>query len=65
MTVGDLVKKLLEFDQSLPVCLADWQEQYADLNEEVAECVGLAENSLYWPSKSRQKKKGTYVCIGG
>lgn len=37
MTVGDAVNKLLEFDQDLPFCVADWSEEYMSPSEPNAE----------------------------
>jgi len=40
MTVGELIAALAKLDQSLPVCMEDWQEQYASCPAEVrAACV--------------------------
>lgn len=29
MTVGEMIEKLKQFDLSLPVCISDWNEEWA------------------------------------
>lgn len=46
MKLKDFIAKLEKYDSDLTVHLADWNEQYADPNEEVAELVIISGNSL-------------------
>lgn len=69
MKVKDLVAKLQEFDPELPVCVADWQEQYRNPSEGAAEIVTLVKDGLYFPTGpihpfDANGERGTYICIG-
>ena len=43
MKVKDLIARLQTFDQDLPVCLADWYEEWSKPSEGAAENVGVHE----------------------
>lgn len=62
MTVRELITRLQECDPDLPVCLADWGEQYAEPNEAVAEVVFEGEHRYY--NKKRALVQGKCVIIG-
>lgn len=62
MTVGDLIKRLEQFDPKLPVCLADWSEEYLCPSTAAAEEVSLQEGKQY--AARDDLIIGTFVCIG-
>lgn len=63
MTVAELIEKLREFDQDLPVCLADWNEEYELPSESAAtvvtECLGM------YRGEEGEQINGSFVCLGG
>lgn len=61
MTVGQMIEKLQQFDQHLPICTAD---AFEDPDEKAAECVQLIRDDMYWSSENAGYTKGDYVCIG-
>jgi hypothetical protein len=63
MKVKDLIERLKDFDQELPVCLGDWQEQYAAASEDAAEYIVIAID-VYRPSDFNNIKTGQFVQIG-
>ena len=67
MKVRDLIQKLQQFDPELPVCVADWSEQWNRPDEEVATGVELVEGA-YSPDPPMKEcpyhAVGKFVCIG-
>ncbi len=63
MTVAELIEKLGTYPQDLPVCLGDWQEQYAESSARQAEKISV-ETGEYWPGRSCGLVSGEYLQIG-
>jgi hypothetical protein len=65
MTVRALIAKLQQLDPDLPVCVADWSEQYRSPDEGSAELVEVVTEG-YWPTVPRgdEPTVGTFVRIG-
>lgn len=61
MTVAELIEKLKTFPQHLTVCLADWNEEYAEPDEGVAETIEIV-NGEY--SGNEDDIKGDFLQIG-
>ena len=62
MKVKDLIEKLKTFDPELPVCLADWQEQYATEPEGPAELVSVSGGD--YNNTEYKMVNGLHVIIG-
>ena len=62
MKLKEFIEKLKTFDQELPVCLDDWNEQYQAPNESVAE--KMEESSGKYGNKDNKYVTGRYLCIG-
>lgn len=65
MTVADMIRKLSEFPQDLPIVVADWNEQYSNPSEAAAEIV--AERNGQYYSKYLDDSaltSGKFVVIG-
>jgi hypothetical protein len=61
MTVAELIAQLQKLpDQSLPVCLDDWSEEYVDPSE--VGTVKLEDGAHYL--KAAPDSTGPYVCLG-
>ncbi len=68
MKVKDLIEKLKGFDPELPVCLADWAEEYAVPSEHAAQVIGVS-TANYHPAQLPEgsltsRIQGTFVVIG-
>lgn len=65
MTVADLIAKLQQLPPHLPVCVADWSEQYVAPNEAEAEVVAVVDG--HYRAKTGDGSTshvGQFVCIG-
>jgi len=62
MKVKDLIQKLQELDGELPVCVADWQEQYATESEYYAELISVGGGQ--YKDANHQTVTGQHVTIG-
>lgn len=62
VTVGSLIRSLKKFDADLPVCLADWNEQYQADNNEAAGIVTKRDGQFY---ATEDDCYGEYIAIGG
>jgi hypothetical protein len=60
MKVKDLILKLKLYDQELPVCIADWAEEY--MNPLEFEEIEVIEGFMYIQKHS--KVAGTFLCLG-
>ena len=60
MTVRELIARLQQFDPGLPVCLADWQEQYSSPAE-----VTVAEEGegCWYSAGGAEEKRGRCVVL--
>ena len=65
MNVGDLIRRLQEFDPKLPVCLADWNEGYSLPSLGAAEDIVLKGMDDEYYGTCLPILKGPFVCIGG
>ena len=65
MTVAQFIEKLKDFPQDLPVCVADWGEDYSDPSERAAEkhCVidGPYSKTV---ANGETMATGPFLCIG-
>ena len=53
MKVKDMIAKLQTFDPELPIAIADWNEQYSEPSEIVAETV-LLSRAAKWVKEERE-----------
>lgn len=64
MTVSQLIAKLQEMPQHLPVAVSDWNEAYADPNEIAAEWVELKDENSKYVGSLGCLMTGAFVQIG-
>ena len=61
ITVGGLIHELQKFNPDLPVCLADWNEQYQTDNNPAAGRV-TKRKGVFWATED--ECFGEYIAIG-
>jgi hypothetical protein len=68
MTVADMIIKLKTLPQDLPVCVADWNEEYLAPSEKQAEEIEVKRNQQYHSrdldTTEDRYVKGDFVQIG-
>ena len=65
MTVAELISKLLELDQTLPVTVASYEFGFNDIDEISTITVEPAEKPSYIPADNLSNgKRRAVVCIG-
>ena len=65
MTVKELIERLKQFPQDVPVCLADWNEGYREPDENAASIIALFQSDYYCPDQEPYElKKGAFVMLG-
>lgn len=60
-TVAEHIVTMKTMPQHLPVCIADWNEEYGDPSESAAESISLQKNKYY---TNGDDIKGDFVQIG-
>ena len=63
MTVAEYIEVLKAMPQHLPVCVADWNEEYREPDEAAAESVGVVDG-VYYAAHKDDEQKGQFVQIG-
>ncbi len=61
MLVKDLVLALLNTDQDLPVCLADWNERYRNPAE--VGIVRFVEDKNCYLVGNQNEQRANYICL--
>ncbi len=62
MKLKEYIRKLQEFPPDMVVCLADWSEEYAKPNEEVAGVMRVVTET--YTNKDKETITGQFLRIG-